>query len=66
MNSILAEREAARIWRRLPAAARRVRAARARVERRRTLENMRAAAELAAGYARMETAYYNNLAEVAA
>lgn len=60
-----AERTAARIWRRLPAARRRVIAARARVAKHRTLENMTAAAELAAGYARMEAEYYANLAEVA-
>ena len=60
-----AERTAARIWRRLPAARRRVIAARARVAKKRTLENMTAAAELAAGYARMETAYYDAHAQVA-
>lgn len=60
------EAEAARIWRRLPAARNRVIAARARVARNRTLENMTAAAELAAGYARMEAAYFGKLAEVVA
>lgn len=65
-TQILAEHEAGRIWRRLPAARNRVIAARARAERHRTLENMAAAAELAAGYARMETAYYDRLAEIAA
>ena len=60
-----AERTAARIWRRLPAARRRVIAARDRVAKHRTLENMTAAAELAAGYARMEAAYYDRLAQVA-
>jgi hypothetical protein len=59
------EREAARLWRHLQAAGRRVRAARARVAKHRTLENMTAAAELAAGYARMEAAYYETLSEVA-
>lgn len=66
MTSILAEAEAGRIWRRLPAARNRVIAARARAERNRTLENMAAAAELAAGYARMEAEYFGKLAEVAA
>ena len=67
MNTTVAtaEREAARLWRRLPAAGRRVRAARERVAKHRTPENMTAAAELAAGYARMEAAYYETLAEVA-
>lgn len=68
MSTTLAtpEAQAARMWRRLPAARRRVIAARARVARKRTLENMTAAAELAAGYARMEAAYFNTLAKVAA
>lgn len=57
---------ASQIWRRLPAARRRVINARARVARKRTLENMTAAAELAAGYARMEANYFTALAEVAA
>lgn len=65
-QTLLAEHEAGRLWRRLPAAARRVTAARAKAERRRTLENMTAAAELAAGYARMEATYYNHLAQVQA
>ena len=60
-----AERTAARIWRRLPAARNRVIRARAKVERARTLENMASAAELAAGCARMEAAYYDHLAQVA-
>jgi hypothetical protein len=68
MSTMIAtqEREAARLWRRLPAAGRRVRAARERATKHRTLENMTAAAELAAGYARMEAAYYDTLAQVAA
>ena len=67
MSTTLAtpEAEAARMWRRLPAARNRVIRARARVAKHRTLENMTAAAELAAGYARMEAQYFNALAEVA-
>lgn len=61
-----AEMVAGQIWRRLPAARRRVIHARARAAKKRTLENMAAAAELAAGYARMEAGYYDALAQVAA
>lgn len=61
-----AERQAAQLWRRLPAARNRVIAARARATRKRTIGNMTAAAELATGYARMEAGYYQALAEVAA
>lgn len=65
-SELVAEQEAARLWRRLPAARRRVIAARAKAVKTRTLENMTAAAELAAGYARMESEYFNALAEMTA
>lgn len=51
------ELEAARLWRRLPAARKRAEAARARADRNPTTENHAIAAELEAGHARMLAEY---------
>lgn len=67
MATILqAEHEAARIWRRLPAARNRAINARLKALRAPTEDRLTAAEELEAGLARMESSYYENLAQVAA
>lgn len=68
MNTSLAtaEAEAARIWRRLPAARNRAITARLWALHKPTEDRLTAAQELEAGLARMEAAYYENLAQVAA
>lgn len=63
--SILAERDAARIWRRLPAARNRAITARLKAFRTPTADRLTTASELEAGLARMEHDYYATLAQVA-
>jgi hypothetical protein len=66
MNTTLApEAEAAKLWRRLPAARNRAITARLKALRTPTEDRLTAASELEAGLVRMETAYYTNLAQVA-
>ena len=62
--SLIAEREAGRLWRRLPAAERRANHARTRADRTGTTEHVVAALELEMGLRRMEAAYYTALAQV--
>ena len=62
MNTLSAEYEAGRLWRRLPAAERRANMARTKADRTGNKEHIIAALELEAGLRRMEAAYYENLA----
>ena len=59
-----AEREAGRLYRRLPAAKRRADLARARAGRTGHPEHVTAAVELEAGYTRMVAVYFDTLAQV--
>lgn len=59
-----AEAEAGRLWRRLPAAERRANHARARADRTGNKEHVIAALELEMGLHRMESAYYQALAQI--
>jgi hypothetical protein len=63
--ALAAEREAGRLWRRLPAAERRANLARTRADRTGLTEHVVAAYELEIGLHRMEAAYYETLAQVA-
>lgn len=62
MNTLQAEYEAGRLWRRLPAAERRANNARARADRTGDKEHVVAAYELEMGLHRMEAQYYDYLA----
>jgi hypothetical protein len=64
-TTLVAEHEAAKLWRRLPAARNRAITARLKALRTPTEDRLTAATELEAGVVRMETAYYANLAQVA-
>lgn len=68
MSTTLAtpEAEAARIWRRLPAARNRAITARLRALTKPTEDRVTRAQELEAGLVRMEATYFDRLAEVAA
>ena len=66
MSTLQPEVEAARIWRRLPAARNRAISARLKALHNPTEDRLECAAELEAGLARMESTYFDHLAQVAA
>jgi hypothetical protein len=65
-TTLSAENQAAQIWRRIPAARNRAITARLKALRTPTTDRLTRAEELEAGLSRMEAAYYENLAQVAA